>query len=895
MVPRGGEMVGNRRPMGSERAAWPVIAACIAAGIVALAWMAVDLSLSMQLGSGLLLAAAGVWSVRTRKGNRFLLALMSLAVSTRYIVWRATESLGGDNTIDLLASTLLFLAEAYAWTNLVLGTFQTSAFRRRQPISLERWPREQWPQVDVFIPTYNESVDVVRATAIGAAAMDYPNKVVWILDDGRRDTMRLLAAELGCGYLIRPDNKGAKAGNLNAALRQTQGNLIAIFDADHVPTRGFLRATVGFFLDDAKLALVQTPHHFINPDPFERNLFLGTAVPPEQHFFYHTIQVGNDFWNSAFFCGSCAVIRRAPLVAMGGVPTETVTEDAACSLELHARGWRSAYLDLPLAAGLATESFGAHVIQRMRWARGMAQIFRLHNPLLKPGLTVPQRLNYAAASWHFLGALPRLIFVLAAPSYLLLDVHPVDADVRALLVFAVPHLILIWASAAMAHRNTRHSFWSEVYESSIAPYTAFVTVLALVSPRHGVFRVTAKGETNHTLRYDLRMALPLLALLGLTIAALAWTPVKWLAHPDDSLTIGVAALWCVYNLVLLGAAAATALERPQRRESHRVRRPGEVHVTSAGAPQRGRLIDLSLTGAAVRLAGPIPASGRISVDLCDAAPATSLEAEIVRTHIVDGQTIAGLRWLDTTPETQRAIVEAIYGDPDAWLNDRYEHDRPTTSALRVATAPIAALLQGPAWLSRFLGPAARSDGLVPEAHGRPCPGCGHVAPHSLGSCERCGTSVRERPDDMLRNIPSGPWGRFALPTMLAFVGLLATFDMVPTAYATRPQIAPDLPTRIAELRQAEAELTEFAQDVPDASPEQAERALDRLADLRRRHGLDGSRSRWQSASNVEAILQAASLGIHSALSARREGAGVDQRMSSVEETLDEARARLEGA
>ena len=94
--------------------------------------------------------------------------------------------------------------------------------------------------------------------------------------------------------------------------------------------------------------MVQTPHHFYSPDPFERNLAREAQVPNEGLLFYGIIQPGNDLWNAAFFCGSCAVIRREALEEVGGVPHTTVTEDCHCSFLMQQRGWSTAYLRLPL-------------------------------------------------------------------------------------------------------------------------------------------------------------------------------------------------------------------------------------------------------------------------------------------------------------------------------------------------------------------------------------------------------------------------------------------------------------------------------------------------------------------------------------------------------------------
>ena len=243
----------------------------------------------------------------------------------------------------------------------------------------------------------------MRYTALGALNMDWPaDKLhVYILDDGRRKEFEQFAFEAGIGYRTRPDNKFAKAGNINAALKTITSPLVAVFDSDHVPTRSFLQMTVGWFLRDPKLAVMQTPHHFYSPDPFERNLKQFHIIPNEGELFYGVVQDGNDFWNSSFFCGSCAVLRRAALDEIGGIAGETVTEDAHTSLRMQMAGWNTAYINIPQAAGLATERLSAHVGQRIRWARGMIQILRTENPLFAPGLTFPQRLCYFNAVGPF--------------------------------------------------------------------------------------------------------------------------------------------------------------------------------------------------------------------------------------------------------------------------------------------------------------------------------------------------------------------------------------------------------------------------------------------------------------------------------------------------------------
>jgi cellulose synthase (UDP-forming) len=309
------------------------------------------------------------------------MVMFSISATSRYVFWRIAYTINTDSTTDLIFALMLVGAEIYAWIVLLLGYLQTAWPLKRKPVILPE-DTSTWPTVDLFIPSYNEDLAVVKPTVLAALGIDWPRDKlnIVILDDGRRPEFAAFAKEVGVQCFTRPDNNHAKAGNINAALKRTTGEFVAIFDCDHMPTRSFLQYTMGWFLVDPKLAMIQTPHHFLSPDPFERNLNTFRNVPNEGELFYGLIQDGNDLWNATFFCGSCAVLRRKPLEEIGGIAVETVTEDAHTALKMQRRGYNTAYLSIPQAAGLATESLSAHVGQRIRWARGMAQIFRLDNP-----------------------------------------------------------------------------------------------------------------------------------------------------------------------------------------------------------------------------------------------------------------------------------------------------------------------------------------------------------------------------------------------------------------------------------------------------------------------------------------------------------------------------------
>lgn len=501
-----------------------------------------------------------------------LLIVMSLVVSCRYLWWRYTATLNWDSALDLSFGIVLVLAETYSWIVLVLAYVQSLWPLDRKPAPLPA-DSAHWPVVDVFITTYNEDLSVVRPTVYAALGLDWPKDKlqIYLLDDGRRAEFRELARQTGIHYLSRPDNRHAKSGNLNHALGQSSGELIAVFDCDHIPSRSFLQLTVGWMIRDSRLALVQTPHHFYSPDPFERNLGGSRKRPNENVLFYGLIQDGNDMWNAAFFCGSCAVLRRTALESIGGFAVQTVTEDAHTSLRLHRHGYTSAYVRIPQAAGLATETLAAHIGQRMRWARGLVQIFRLDNPFLGRGLSLFQRLCYANAMLHFLSGLPRLVFLVAPLAYVFFHAYIIYAPALAILLYVLPHLAHASLTSAHIQGRYRQTFWGEVYETVLAWYITWPTTVALFNPFKGRFNVTAKGGRIDESFYDWHISRPYLVLVLLNMGGLIAGGWRLLyGPPAETGTVIVSMLWLLYNLIILGAAVAVASEARQVRRSHRV-------------------------------------------------------------------------------------------------------------------------------------------------------------------------------------------------------------------------------------------------------------------------------------------------------------------------------------
>ena len=627
------------------------------------------------------------------------LMLLSLYSTFRYGYWRISMVIAyfrdpgsAWSGLNAFFICLLLLAECYAFMVLLLGYIQMLCPLRRKPVPLPDDLKE-WPAVDVLIPTFNEPLSMVRFTALATMNIDWPAEKlhVYILDDGRREEFRAFAEEAGIGYITRDNNLHAKAGNINCALQQTDSPFVAIFDSDHVPTRSYLQIAMGWFLHDQKLAILQTPHHFYSPDPFERNLGQFRVTPNEGELFYGVVQEGNDFWNSAFFCGSCAVIRRSALEEVKGMAVETVTEDAHTSLRMQMRGWNTAYINIPQAAGLATEQLSAHVRQRIRWARGMVQVLHLENPLWARGLKPAQRLCYFNAMTHFLYALPRLIFLTAPLIYLVLGQTNIPGYWLMILAYAAPHLVLSNLANARIQGRHRHTFWNEIYETVLAPYIFLPTMMALLGARKGSFDVTAKGGVVNREFFDANIARPYLLLLGFNLLGLlcalaravqfpafavaGWlSVVNWPAHMYDGGhpgTIGMNVAWTLFNVVLLGVAIAVARESRQRRHTVRMERavPSDL-LLSDGSVAQGITSDISNGGVQARIEGAIEAavgdSVRFVFPLLDGTatlPATviALEGDMLRA-----------KFDSLSMQETEALTMILYSRADTWLSPNEE-------------------------------------------------------------------------------------------------------------------------------------------------------------------------------------------------------------------------------
>jgi cellulose synthase (UDP-forming) len=585
-------------------------------------------------------------------------ALLTLAYTSYYLFWRWTETLNLD---ALWFSIPLAMAETYGFIAAILMVITVWRLNRRTPV-----PAPPDRTVDVFITTYDEPLEILRRTAVGARNITYPHKT-YILDDGKRDEVKALAASLGLGYIRRETNEHAKAGNLNHALRETDGEFILQLDADHVPLPHILDRLLGFF-NDPKVAFAQSPQDFYNTDSFTHDVSEERRrIWEEQRIFFSLIQPGKDHWNAAFFCGSCGVIRRAALDDIGGFSTETITEDMETSLILHARGWKSAYYGESLAFGLAPASAGAFHVQRLRWGQGSMQILRKFKPLTCKGLSLPQRLCYFSSTSSYLDGFYNMMLYLAPLVFFFTGAFPIRVADREFLIRFVPYLVLSLLMYELLARGTGFIWISARY--NMAKFFTYVLAVSGFFARGKLkFNVTPKGPGH----VPMKTYAPQLVLMGLSVLAVTWSmtaePLGLVSYDIPgwgALAYWMNFGWLAINFGLAGYVVQLSLQLQQQRMDHRFADHFPVRVRVRGANGRFRRTAIALTenlnsaGMGLRSTARLEPGERVRVTLPLSTRAVNVAGEVLYRQEVPHTRLKmwlyGIRFQDTPLNVRDAI------------------------------------------------------------------------------------------------------------------------------------------------------------------------------------------------------------------------------------------------
>lgn len=558
---------------------------------------------------------------KVNKRTKLLLAI-SMVASVIYLGWRIFFTIPMDyGLVSLIAGIFLVVAET-------IGVIEAFSHYRnlqgRKIPDLPSIPDNWYPEVDVLIATHNEPEDVLYATINGCKHMKYPDlsKVhIWVCDDMDRPGMRQLAEKMGVGYFGLADNKSAKAGNLNNAIRQTSAELLVTFDADMIPTSDFLIKTIPYMFlpkviqeddgswrprtedeidPDFKMGFIQTPQSFYNADLFQFNLFAEIHIPNEQDYFFQGVNVGRNRTNSAIYAGSNTVISRAALADAGGMVEGNITEDFATGINIQAKGYRTLAIPTPLAHGLAPGDFRSLIRQRQRWARGCVQTIRSRK-FLFGSLPLAAKFSYFASFLYWWTFMRRLIYILAPILFVVFGIVVVDCSPLELLLIWLPSYLLYNQTLKVLSGRVRTQMWSNIVDTILFPYMIGPVFAETVGITLRKFHVTAK---EHTKARTSKM------LYGLPHILLIIPTIYGVYLCADSIFVGkaygalIVLYWLLMNGYFLVMAIAFYGGRVNYRGADRFYTKVDVEIKTPYTAYEVVTSDLSVTGLSVLASDP---------------------------------------------------------------------------------------------------------------------------------------------------------------------------------------------------------------------------------------------------------------------------------------------------
>lgn len=446
---------------------------------------------------------------------------------------------------------------------------------------LPKRAREQEPSVNVFITVAGEPVDVIEETARAAKSMEYRNFNVYLLNDGyvaNKDNWKeieWLAEDLGIRCITRRTPGGAKAGNINNALEQTNGELVVIFDADHIPYPDFLKKTVPYF-HDRTVGFVQSPQYYKN---YEANRVTEGSWD-QQRLYYGAICKGKNRHFATTMCGTNMVIRRTALEEVGGMCSTNIAEDFITGMFIHERGWKSIYVPEVLAEGLAPEDFRSYWKQQHRWARGSLEVFFFANPLFRKGLTLPQKIQYLSSSSYYLSGL----FVLTNGIMPIIYFFTGESlFTTATMVIAAVFLPYIFLTLYNLQRSSSFTYTFRAIAFSMGSFPIYISALAdTIFGLKQSFSITSKKRIKGSFAY---LVIPHLLYIILAISGMGYA----LFQEGFTPSFITNATWAILNIAIFSIfvqvafAPDHAVAPAGQRAPYQVLRPSYAYELKSAA------------------------------------------------------------------------------------------------------------------------------------------------------------------------------------------------------------------------------------------------------------------------------------------------------------------------
>lgn len=543
------------------------------------------------------------------------------------------------------------------------------------------------PSVDILIPIYSEPIAILENTVVAALALNHKAKSIYVCDDSHQSEVVDLCRRLGVHYIKGP-KKHAKAGNLNNALRHIKGELVAVFDTDHVPVASFLQETVPCF-NDPEIGFVQTPHHFVNEDIFQRTFCMSDKIPGEQDFFNHGILKARGNWGGAFFIGSGAIFRRSALDSIGGFKEMALIEDIHTSQHLCAKSWKSYFVNKDLTCGLNAEDFSSYLVQRRRWMLGALQILLKDNPLMHKGLPLRLRLAYFASLYYFLFPMVKVVLWFTPLCFLLFHLQAISAKISVLLGYLFPFLLIMPLFNMVLIPNWPRVCFGTLYENAIQ-FQLFSAMFNLVLPKRLAFKVTPKGLISNQRRFDINSSKLTILAFGLSLAAIIKGLYEFLFFAANRNIYLFNLFWAGYNTLLLFMSLVLAWERPQRRAHHRVNKTWPVILKGEDCYLETQIQDISQSGFSISSTEIEAFPDQLTVTF-PTWDNLILTARIVYSDKKGAHHRAGFAFVGLSKSNERKLFLSLFGSAETWKGI---HERHTHSNIMMAYQFFVGLVRG---------------------------------------------------------------------------------------------------------------------------------------------------------------------------------------------------------
>ena len=589
-----------------------------------------------------------------------------------YLLWRLHYILyiSDHSTLDSWLTKILFAFEVINFTDFFIFLLTMSRYRDRTTeadhalATLRKLPSEQWPQVDIFVATYNEEWEILEKTILAIKLLDYPHTRGFLLDDGKRDWLKDKCEQVGIGYIRRPGNAHKKPGNHNFALTQTTAPFIAMFDADFIPMPNFLLRTVGLLMENPQWGILQTPQTFYNYDPMRNNLQLQRSLPDDTSMFFTVMEPCRDAWGCAFYVGSSALVRRAAVEAIGGIVMGYDTEDQITSIAMLQHGYQTGFLNEQLSTGLAPESLSALFDQRKRWARGSVQIlFSKHGPL-GPGLSLLQRILFSQVFW-LVGFIAPIVYAILPVLMWLFQLRlfpympPDEVIFIPICLFSCINLTIWWlangkwlpiVSPALQLLLSFHLV-SVIFTTLLKPFGEPLIKFAHVTPKGKDAQSSGRLDWN-----TLRWLILIIVCTGVGIGIYLLDDYQFVNHPAELTSIF---LWTGINLIIVAIAALGCINPTYHRSDERFALQIDVVAQSGAGTFAGTTRDISLNGCLLEFPAPVSCNGElVELHLKDIGGVTGRVIRQLGTDAI------AIQFLDMPKTTRTALFTRLFLNPD---------------------------------------------------------------------------------------------------------------------------------------------------------------------------------------------------------------------------------------